>query len=44
VLTERALQRAFEQVGEHDAVGQVAAGLGVAWWTAMEQVIDLRCR
>ena len=41
VLTERARQWAFEQVGEHDAaVAQVAAGLGVAWWTVMDQVLD----
>lgn len=41
VLTERARQWAFEQVGEHDAaVSHVAAGLGVAWWTVMDQVID----
>jgi transposase len=40
VLTERARQWAFEQVGEHDAaVAAVAAGLGVAWWTVMGQVI-----
>ena len=41
VLTERARQWAFEQVGERDAaVAQVAAELGVAWWTVMDQVID----
>ena len=41
VLTERARQWAFEQVGEHDAaVSRVADGLGVAWWTVMEQVIS----
>jgi len=40
VLTERARQWAFEQVGCHDAaVAAVAAGLGVAWWTVMDQVI-----
>jgi transposase len=40
-LTERARQWAFEQVGEHDAaVSTVAAQLGVAWWTVMDQVID----
>ena len=34
-------QRAFEQVGEVDAaVSTVAAQLGVAWWTVMDQVID----
>jgi transposase len=41
VLTERARQWAFEQVGECDAaVSTVAAQLGVAWWTVMDQVID----
>ena len=41
VLTERARQWAVEQVGGHDAaVAHVAAGLGVAWWTVMSQVID----
>src|SRR5512133_3984977 len=41
VLTERARQWAFEQVGEHDAaVAHVAACLGVAWWTVMDQVIE----
>ena len=41
VLTERARQWAFEQVGEHDAaVAAVAAKLGVAWWTVMDQVLD----
>ena len=41
VLTERARQWAFEQVGEHDAaVARVADTLGVAWWTVMDQVID----
>jgi transposase len=40
-LTERARQWAFEQVGERDAaVSRVAAQLGVAWWTVMDQVID----
>ena len=40
-LTERARQWAFEQVGERDAaVSAVAAQLGVAWWTVMDQVID----
>lgn len=40
VLTERARQWAFEQVGERDAaVSAVAGQLGVAWWTVMEQVI-----
>ncbi len=30
-----------EQVGDHDAaVSAVAAQLGVAWWTVMDQVID----
>jgi transposase len=39
-LTERARQWAFEQVGDHDAaVSRVAAGLGVAWWAVMNQVI-----
>ena len=39
VLTERARQWAFEQVGRHDrAVAPVAAGLGVAWNTIMIQV------
>jgi transposase len=39
-LTERARQWAFEQVGERDAaVSRVAAQLGVAWWTVMDQVI-----
>jgi transposase len=41
VLTERARQWAVEQVGKHDAaVSTVAGGLGVAWWTVMDQVID----
>jgi len=41
VLTERARQWAFEQVGDHDAaVSTVAGQLGVAWWTVMDQVID----
>jgi hypothetical protein len=41
VLTERARQWAFEQVGEQDAaVARVAAELGVAWWTVMDRVID----
>jgi transposase len=40
-VTERARQWAFEQVGECDAaVSAVAAQLGVAWWTVMDQVID----
>ena len=40
-LTERARQWAFEQVGERDAaVSRIAAQLGVAWWTVMDQVID----
>ena len=40
-LTERARQWAFEQVGGRDAaVSRVAAQLGVAWWTVMNQVID----
>jgi hypothetical protein len=40
VLTELARQWAFEQVGERDAaVAAVAAVLGVAWWTVMDQVI-----
>jgi transposase len=41
VLTERARQWAFEQVGEHDAtVSDTAATLGVAWGTVWAQVID----
>jgi transposase len=41
VLTERARQWAFEQVGDRDAaVSAVAEQLGVAWWTVMDQVID----
>jgi len=41
VLTERARQWAFEQVGFHDrAVAAVAAQLGVAWHTIMTQVIE----
>ena len=41
VLTERARQWAFEQVGFHDrAVSAVADQLGVAWHTIMTQVID----
>ena len=41
VLTERARQWAFEQVGFHDrAVARVAAQLGVAWHTIMTQVIE----
>jgi transposase len=41
VLTERARQWAFEQVGEADAaVRRTAAQLGVAWWTVMDQVIE----
>jgi transposase len=40
-LTERARQWAFEQVGGRDAaVSRIAAQLGVAWWTVMDQVID----
>lgn len=40
-LTERARQWAFQQVGDHDAaVTRVAAELGVAWWTVMDQIID----
>ena len=40
-LTERARQWAFEQVGDRDAaVSAVAAQLGVAWWTVMDQVIS----
>ena len=40
-LTERARRWAFEQVGSADAaVSRTAAGLGVAWWTVMRQVID----
>ena len=40
-LTERARQWAFEQVGERDAaVSRIAAQLGVAWWTVMDQVLD----
>jgi transposase len=39
VLTERARQWAFEQIGFHDrAVAAVAAELGVAWHTIMIQV------
>jgi transposase len=39
-LTERARVWAFEQVGAADAaVSRVAAGLGVAWWTIMRQVL-----
>src|SRR6478672_501321 len=39
VLTDRARQWAFEQVGRHDrAVAPVAAVLGVAWNTIMCQV------
>ena len=39
--TERARQWAFEQVGERDAaVSRIAAQLGVAWWTVMDQVLD----
>ena len=39
VLTERARQWAFEQVGFHDrAVSAVAAELGVSWHTIMSQV------
>ena len=41
VLTERARQWAFEQVGFHDrAVSAVAGQLGVAWHTIMTQVIS----
>jgi hypothetical protein len=41
VLTERARQWGFEQVGFHDrAVSAVAAQLGVAWHTIMTQVTD----
>ena len=41
VLTERARQWAFEQVGFGDAaVSRVAAQLGVAWHTIMVQVIE----
>jgi transposase len=41
VLTERARQWAFEQVGFHDrAVSAVAGQLGVAWHTIMAQVTD----
>jgi len=41
VLTERARQWAFEQVGFHDrAVSVIADQLGVAWHTIMTQVID----
>lgn len=41
VLTERARQWAFEQVGFHDrAVSSVAEGLGVAWHTIMTQVTE----
>ena len=40
-LTERARSWAFEQVGSADAaVSRTAAGLGVAWWTVMRQVIE----
>ena len=40
-LTERARQWAFEQVGRCDAaVSRIAAQLGVAWWTVMNQVIE----
>jgi transposase len=39
VLTERARQWAFVQVGHHDrAVSRVAGQLGVAWHTVMTQV------
>ena len=41
VLTERARQWGFEQVGFHDrAVSAVSAQLGVAWHTIMTQVTD----
>jgi transposase len=41
VLTDRAQQWAFEQVGHHDrAVSRVAAQLGVSWHTIMTQVVD----
>jgi transposase len=41
VLTERARQWAFDQVGRHDAaVSRTAGQLGVAWWTVMRQVIE----
>jgi hypothetical protein len=41
VLTERALQWAFEQVGHHHrAVSSVAAQLDMSWHTIMTQVID----
>jgi transposase len=41
-LTERARGWAFEQVGSADAaVSRTAAGLGVAWWTVMRQVLEL---
>ena len=41
VLTERARQWGFEQVGFHDrAVSTVADQLGVAWHTVMTQVAD----
>lgn len=40
-LTERARQWAFEQVGGQDAaVSRVADGLGVSWWTIMDQVLE----
>ena len=41
VLTERARQWMFDQVGRRDAaVSRTAEQLGVAWWTVMRQVID----
>jgi transposase len=41
VLTDRAQQWAFQQVGHHDrAVSRVAAQLGVSWHTIMTQVVD----
>lgn len=41
VLTERARQWVFDQVGHADAaVSRTAGQLGVAWWTVMRQVIE----
>ena len=41
VLTERARQWGFEQIGRHDrAVAPVAAQLGVGWHTIMRQVTE----
>ena len=41
VLTDRAQQWAFEQVGHHErAVSAVAGQLGVSWHTIMTQVVD----